>query len=81
MKDLINFIRRNSTIFITLYTVLLIVTIVILSVKLKGKDSDKLPPEILILKQYREKITEIDKAEDRATIDSLLFELYGFRSN
>jgi len=80
MRDLTSFIQRNSVVFITAYVVLSLVVITLLAVKLRGKNCDQVKPEILILKQYREKINQIDNAKDRATIDSLTFELFGFKS-
>ena len=78
MKDLKNFIQSNSVIFITVYIVVSIFVIGLLSYKLIFYQCETIPAEILIQKKHREKIKQINSAEDRASIDSLFIELYGF---
>jgi len=80
MKSLKNFITSNSVIFITIYVVVTLFVIGLLSYKLIAHKCEPVKSEILIQNKYREKIKEIDSADDRATIDSLLYELYGFKS-
>ena len=81
MIDLKNFIQRNSVIFTTIYIVVSLFIIGFLIYKVYTPDCETLPEEIVIQKIHREKINEINNAEDRATIDSLLYELYGFKSD
>lgn len=80
MKDLKNFIQLNSVIFTTAYIVVSLFVIGLLSYKLIYYQCETVPAEIVIQIKHREKIKEINSAEDRATIDSLLYELYGFSS-
>ncbi len=80
MRDLKNFIQRNSAIFVTIYVVVTLLVIGLLSYKLIYNKCKPVKNEIILQNEYREKINEINGAEDRATVDSLLLDFYGFSS-
>lgn len=80
MSDLKNFITRNSAVFFTAYIVVTLFIIGLLSHKLIAHKCEPYKNEVILQNEYREKINEINNAEDRDTIDSLLLELYGFSS-
>lgn len=63
---------------IAMYNILTFVLIIYLSLRLAGHECRKTPIEIQ--HEYKEKMEEINNAEDPNTIDSLLRELYGFSS-
>ena len=78
MKNLVNFMKRNSKLLLVAYCVLTTFTIAFLIHKVVTQKCER--TQLEITEEYVQKLDEISKADSRSDIDSLLLQLYGFKS-